>query len=157
MNMESRPPLKLSAGQKLENVLRIATPIGAIFVFLVGLFQYRNTQEDDFRRSFWQNRYDAYKELVNSASGCVNAPDDTARIAAAAEFWTAYWGHITLVEDHHVYKAMREFGMTLDRAIFPDSVGILRHKAYSLGQACRTSLQETWAPVPLEAIRKMDE
>lgn len=142
---------------RLQQFVRFAAPIGALIVFINGVIQYRNSQEDDFRRTYWQTRYDNYKALVASTSAVINAPDSASLAEAERIFWQNYWGEIVMVEDHHVYGAMRDFGQALDRAVYPDSLEALRIKSFHVGQACRRSLEETWAPVSLKQIRSLEK
>ena len=142
---------------RIQQFVRFAAPIGALVVFINGVVQYRNSQEDDFRRTYWQIRYDNYKNLVASTSAVANAPDSLSHAEAGRVFWQNYWGEIVMVEDHHVYGAMRDFGQALDRAVYPDSLETLRMKSYHVGQACRRSLEETWSPVPIKQIRSLEK
>jgi hypothetical protein len=142
---------------RIQQFVRFAAPIGALVVFINGVVQYKNSQEDDFRRTYWQTRYDNYKDLVASTSAVINASDSVSRAEAERVFWQNYWGEIVMVEDHHVYAAMRDFGEALQRAVYPDSIEALRIKSYHVGQACRRSLEETWAPVPLKQIRLLEK
>lgn len=142
---------------RIQQFVRFAAPIGALVVFINGVIQFKNSQEDDFRRTYWQTRYDIYKALVASTSAVINAPDSTSRAEAERIFWQNYWGEIVMVEDHHVYGAMREFGLAIDRAVYPDSLEALRLKSFHVGQACRRSLEETWSPVPLKQIRLLEQ
>jgi len=146
-----------SIGDRLENWLKIITPLGAIAVFAAGIYQYKDTQHEEFRRIYWESRLEVYRELVTATSTVVNTPDSTARERAVQDFWEIYWGHIVLVEDRHVYEAMRSFGASLERAVYPDSLPALRLKSLHVGQACRLSLQETWAPIPASLIRSINE
>jgi len=152
--MEKSTPSFISG---LETFLKFATPIGAIIVFLVGIWHYKDSLSEEFKKEYWKKRYEVYEQLNDLAASIASTDDPSISDSLSREFWIMYRGRIILVEDKHVYEAMKSYGETLDHAKIPDSLHTLQRKAIDLANACRLSLKETWEPVPLNEIRTMNE
>jgi hypothetical protein len=155
--MTSGATPKDSALAQLERILRVITPIGAVAVFLAGIIQYTDTKDDEFRRTVWEARYAIYKDVMASAGAVVHTRDSASRQSAQLDFERTYHGHVHLLEDEHVYTAMRVFDESMTRAIWPDSFEVLQQKCRLIGLACRKSLQETWEPVSMHAVRELEK
>jgi len=152
--MEKSSPSFLSG---LETFLKFATPIGAIIAFLVGIYHYRDEQAEEFKKEYWNKRYDVYEELNVLASAISNTKNLPQFDSLSTAFWILYRGKTVLVEDKHVYDAMKSFGESMKHATLPDSLHTLQTKAVTLGNACRLSLKETWEPIPVSEIRTINE
>lgn len=135
----------------LEALLRYATPLGAITAFLVGIYHYQDTKREEFKKEFWERRYEVYNHLTDVTASIANTPDSVSFDSLCREFWIIFWGKSILIEDREVYESMRDFGTSIDRAVLPDSVFILREKALHVSNSCRQSLRSTWEPVPLKS------
>ncbi len=142
--------------ESLEKIFKAATPIGAIVAFGIGIYHYRDSQAEDFKRVYWEKRYDVYKEICLISSEAANVTSASELDSARKEFWTAFTGKSMLVEDLHVYDALTSFGSSLNSASYPDSLRLLVTKAHAISRACRTSLKETWEPVPVGEIKALE-
>jgi hypothetical protein len=141
----------------IEDFFRLATPVGAIIAFLIGVYHYRDAKAEEFKKEFWEKRYAVYEELSELTSRIANQSDTTSIDSLSEAFWTMYWGKVVLVEDKNVYEAIRDFGRTLDHVKLPDSTYMLREKSINVSNACRQSLNNTWQPIPLHVVRTLDK
>ena len=141
----------------LEQFLKIATPIGAIVAFGIGIYHYRDSQAEDFKRTYWEKRYAVYEEACLVSSQLANVSSQAELDSLRSSYWITFTGKSMLVEDLHVYDAMSSFGQSLDHAVYPDSLKILIAKSHDISRACRTSLKETWEPVPLIELKAMEK
>lgn len=135
----------------LEGFLRFATPLGAVIAFLVGIYHYQDMKREEFKKEFWEYRYEVYKHLTDITSSIANTTDTLTHDSLSREFWIVFWGKSILIEDREVYESMRDFGRSLDHAVLPDSLFVLRKSALHVSNACRQSLRSTWEPVPLRS------
>ena len=142
---------------RLESFLKIITPLGAVIAFFIGIYHYRDTKEDEFKRSYWEKRYDVYEHLSQMSSHIANAGSQLELDSFKHQFHVLHSGRLILVQDLHVFNAVESFGKTLNSAVFPDSLNSLHLKARNIGQACRASLKETWEPVPVSELKEMEE
>lgn len=140
----------------LETFLKLVTPIGAVIAFLVGIYHYKDTKTQEFKKEFWLKRYELYQEVNDLTSEIANTTDSIRYDSLSREFWTLYWGKSILLEDKHVFHAMQSFGTSLKKEIEPDSMKALQNKSMLLGHACRLSLKETWEPIPIKELEEMD-
>ncbi|HEX5112958.1 MAG TPA: hypothetical protein VFV79_08930 [Saprospiraceae bacterium] len=141
----------------LEQFLKIGTPIGAIVAFVIGVYHYRDSQAEDFKRTYWEKRYAVYEQATLVSSQAANANSQEQLDSLKPLYWITFTGKSMLVEDLHVFNAMTSFGESMNRALYPDSMKILISKAHAISKACRTSLKETWEPVPLVELEAMEK
>jgi len=141
----------------VEKFLKIATPVGAIIAFVLGIYHYRDSQAEDFKRTYWEKRYSVYEQATLVSSQAANANSQAALDSLKPLYWITFTGKSMLVEDLHVYNAMTSFGESLNRATYPDSMKVLITKAHAISRACRTSLKETWEPVPVTELNAMEK
>ena len=141
----------------LETTLKIATPIGAIVAFLIGIYHYRDSQAEEFKKTYWEKRYKMYEEISHLAGQLSHPTSKAAFDSLGHEFAVLYAGKSVLVEDTHVARAMQSFRATMKRAVYPDSLERVKAEATRISHACRLSLQETWEPVPILEIKTMDQ
>jgi hypothetical protein len=52
---------------------------------------------------------------------------------------------------------MRNFDESMHRAAWPDSFQAMQQKCRLIGLACRKSLQETWEPISMHAVRELQQ
>jgi len=147
---------KHSYFRQLDKFFKIVTPIGAIVAFCIGIYHYRDSQAEDFKRAYWEKRYVVYEEICQLSAQVANANSSMQLDSMKREYWVAFTGKSMLVEDLHVYDAMTSFGSSLNHAVYPDSLLQLVRKAHAISRACRTSLKETWEPVPVSELKAME-
>jgi len=148
---------KTSFFDAIEKLLKVATPIGAIIAFGLGIYHYRDSQAEDFKRTYWEKRYNVYEEACLVSSKLANVTSQAQLDSLKSSYWITFTGKSMLVEDLHVYDAMTSFGETLNKALYPDSLKVLISKAHAISRACRTSLKETWEPVPVSELKSMEK
>ncbi len=148
---------KTSGLDRLETVFKIFTPVGAIVAFLVGIYHYRDTRSEDFRKAYWDKRYNVYEELSTISSRIANATDSVDMDSLKRHFWILYSGKSIMVEDLHVMNSLKSFASSLAPTAYPDSLHVLRKKSHIIAHACRISLKETWDPVSVQEIKTLDE
>ncbi len=148
---------KTSFFDAIEQFLKVATPIGAIVAFGIGIYHYRDSQAEDFKRTYWEKRYSVYEDACLVSSQLANVSSQAALDSLKSSFWITFTGKSMLVADEHVFNAMTSFGESLNDAVYPDSLNVLITKAHAISKACRTSLKETWEPVPVNELKSMEK
>jgi hypothetical protein len=148
-NLESR----VAGNSRYERLTKIITVLGAVVAFAWGLYQYVDARKMEFRKGFWEKQFTLYSRASKAAAEIAIAPDLESVKKERAEFWTLYWGELSIVESKGVHDAMVEFGKGLSELeANPERPGSLKQKSYFLARACRESLKTTWEPVPLDDI-----
>ena len=122
--------------------------------FLIGLLQYIDTRNKEFRKVFWQKQFDLYSKAVRAAANIAIAPNIESVKTECHEFWSLYWGELSIIENIIVRDAMVDYGEQLKKVESGEKIEVLQHCAYLLARACRESLKETWEPVKLDDISK---
>jgi hypothetical protein len=139
-------------------VLIAAIPISA------GIFQYYTTRQTEFRKQFWEEQINLYKQAADAASEIAMAPSLEASTSARKTFWRLYWAKLSILEDKEVEQAMISFGARLGECesgkgapCFGVQDGSaktdLRLRSYHLAHCLRFSLLETWNPAKLDDSR----
>jgi hypothetical protein len=152
---------------RFERWIKILGGLGAIFVFCNGIYQYNRTAHEatdqqsktasqEFRKRFWEEQVKVYDEASSSASEI--AMSDRVDSPEAGkwrhEFWTLYWGRLSILENLEVKTAMVKYGeeLSLIENQMKQHPGNLKQLSYALARACRRSLKVTWEPVPVDDI-----
>lgn len=171
--------------RQFQVILKIATALGAIVVFFVGLHRWHVEQaalietrisaeqaarDREFRRELWLRQIEMLATIADTASLIAASVDDEkpdAFDAAVRAYERIYWGNVTFVEDSDLVQAMdalrhevRIFREGLEP--FPPG-GLGRHdrvkqRAYAVSLACRKTVRESGRNyiVPLEADEASD-
>ncbi len=145
-------------------------PVLTVIGIIIGVWQF-NLGEDhrreesaasaiqkddiDFRRKLWLERLDAYKAVSAIAGRIIATPPGKDRDRAIADFTSAYWGAMILVEDKAVEQAMVNFYLELhdEQSGWSRDPNRLKVRGEALIAACRTSL-EAGSPTNLAKIGK---
>jgi uncharacterized protein HemX len=83
----------------------------------VGLFQFNQQQQatarreeagraEELRKTYWQEQKRAYDQAANAAATIANADSLKDVPKEVQQFWTLYWGGMSLIESHEVERAM---------------------------------------------------
>jgi hypothetical protein len=151
----------------LENKIKLISVIIALLVAITGIIQYTSTRNENFRKAFWEKRYELYNKVIETASDIANSKGLRESEDLRRDFWKYYWGNLSLIEDKTMEGAMVNFGTLLSecetgektgKKCFYDSdtnttkandyVG-LRQRSHTLAQCAKESLRKTWDPVSL--------
>lgn len=148
---------KLEAARRgltsVDLITKVVPACVAIAAVVIGIFQYQNTKNMEFRQRFWEERLKLYQEACSAASTIATAKTLADSQQQQSEFWQLYWGRLSLIEDREVMTAMVRFGNELREATdHSASKQALEQRSYELARACRNSLKRTWEPAPMDDI-----
>ncbi len=118
-----------------------------------GILQYSHSKDQEFRKAFWEKRYELYSEVTDLAAK-ISVSEDLDKVKNERKaFWHLYWGRMSIVESKAVYDAMVLYGQKL-KSLEPsgNTSPDLQQLSYKLARACRNSLKNTWEPVLLDDI-----
>ncbi len=124
---------------------------------LVGLWQYVQTRQGEFRKRYWEEQMRWYSEATQAAATIATAASLEETVEARRTFWQLYWGKLALIESREVEQAMLAFGLELSACeqdaakCFEQSSDIseptpLRRRSYELAHCAAYSLTQTWNP-----------
>jgi hypothetical protein len=118
-------------------------PLGAIVVFIWGLFKFSHSNELSFKRPFWEKQLELYTEATSAAAILCSASDEDDWAKAKKEFLRLYFGPLCLVESDEVAGAMKLIKTELDSTNFAErNVSILKSLCFNLGIECRKSVNQ---------------
>jgi hypothetical protein len=131
----------------------------AISIFF-GATQYAWTQQQEFRKRYWDAQYTLYTDAAASAAAIANAAKLEDVEKERRRFWQLYWGPLSAIEHPEVEAAMYRYGTVLaaceagtkDSCPSPSpgtSITPLRSASYNLAHCIRASLATTWRPVDI--------
>jgi hypothetical protein len=142
--------------QLLTLIPLLLTAIGIVF----GVLQYARTQQEEFRKRYWEVQFKLYGEATESAAAIANARRLADVEKERRRFWQLYWGPLSAIEHREVESAMARFGAVLSKCEAGDARSCpsplpgtthteLRLASYYLAHCTRTSLAKTWHPVDI--------
>jgi hypothetical protein len=159
----------------LENKIKIISVLIAILTITAGIIQYRITNNENFRKAFWEKRYELYTNVISIASEIANSNSLEESKNYRKEFWKLYWGNLSLIEDVTIERAMVKYGKLLaacEEGTIPEGscfqglndstkLGMsyvnrpgLRKLSFDLAHCARESLKNTWDPVGIESLEE---
>jgi hypothetical protein len=143
--------------EKWITILTVAIAVlGAVF----GIVKYFDDKKQEFKKRIWEERKLIYYEIIDYTSK-IAISNNINKINKEIEgFWSMYYGRLSILEDASVYFAMIKYGDELKKVENKDLIPFdsnLRNLSFGLAVACRVSLQNTWEPVELEDLGKLDE
>jgi hypothetical protein len=131
-------------------IFTLVIAIGGVFI---GLWQYRKSSEQDFKKTFWEKQLNLYMELTGATATLVTFIGDKDPVAqgeykkARVKFWELYYGQLAVIADPNVDREMVDFGLCL-RLIEKNDLRCdgdgLKAKALTLAAACRASVSNSW-------------
>ena len=144
---------------KLENSVKLITPLLAVAAFAWGIYEYHDTsqlelqrRQEDARRTAETRRIEAtrpylerqlalYTEATRITATIATASDKNEVEKATRRFHELYWGELALVERERVAGAMVAFGKALEAGKQQQELAPL---ALELAHACRDELASSW-------------
>jgi hypothetical protein len=126
--------------------------------FGVGLWQYWDSNRQQYRKDIWLAQKILYEQAISSASSIANGKSLESVTGPREAFWALYWGKLAMLETRSVEAAMVKFGSILgecessnNKACFQPVPGNrrtpLQLAALELAHCARESLKTTWQPV----------
>lgn len=139
----------------MKELYTIIPFIITIVTISIGIYQYWDKKNQDYRKQIWEERKQLYFKVTEIASKIAILESIDNSLEERRTFWTLFYGQLAIIENQGVVNAMINYGdllknMELDDATF--SKDILQKMALDLAMACRDSLNETWKPVPLKDL-----
>lgn len=129
----------------------------------IGLWQYFEKAENEYKRPLWEKQLDYYFEATRAAATLAVLRNEEAESSQAewqkarTRFWELYYGELAIVEDQAVSQAMVVFGKCLRDYEFDQcDQKQLKHLSLELASACRNSVGKSWKQ-PLEVLNKKPE
>src|SRR5258707_15869590 len=123
-----------------HELIKILPIIGAVIAFIVGVWKYIGTRNEEFRQKFWQKQFDVYVRATRAAAKIAIAPDIESVKSERDEFWVLYLGELSILENLDVKTAMINYGKEL--TTFEGgkrNIDALEDLSYELARACRES------------------
>ena len=136
-----------------DDDLKVIGAIAAIITAFFGIFQYGMSKRNEFRRRFWEEQLVVYRKACCVAGSLASSSSLNDVEKQRLEFWSLYWGEMSILENKAVKEAMMAFGKQLILVQNNDSVtSDLTQLSYTLARECRRSLEQTWNPVRLDVL-----
>ncbi|EDP96480.1 hypothetical protein U8527_10220 [Kordia algicida OT-1] len=146
-----------------EHYITVVGFIVTIFIFYIGqrnqlkaLERQIQTQSDEnkvqhlhsFQNSFWQKQLDLYVKVTTAAAELTQFELNSESYKNSRKnFYTYFWGPMSIVEDSNVKKAMENFSESLlnyESNVSKTSLRNLENHSYQLAQTCRNSSIKRW-------------
>ena len=157
----------LRSGNKWGNRTALATSIItaliAIASFWAGIYQFRETQnqeierlraefknsvalsEKEFRRRFYEKQLDLYFDISKTAAQISITEDRNEIQKLHRHFLEIYNGNLNIVQDQQVMNAARQFEQSFNEySRNPAARNTLQASARALSEACRNSIKDIW-------------
>ena len=145
---------KLNSNNSIDRIFKVIAILATLTTILIGIFNYADKKESEFRKAFWEKRFEFYEEVTDLAPTIAITKDLDSVKDERQKFWTLYWGKLSMIEDQAVLNAMVNYGDDLyNQEEFGHTSSGLEQLSYFLARACRNSLKETWEPVTLDDIK----
>jgi hypothetical protein len=123
--------------------LKDFAPIGAVVVFIWGLFKFNHSNELSFRRPFWEKQISLYVEATSATAILATTNSESEWNAALKEFWRLYYGPLVIVESDAVAHEMIAFGKVIEGLVFETrSSSNLKNPSLELARVCRLSIRD---------------
>lgn len=135
--------------------VKLAGVIGACIAALIGLVQFNDAREKEFRKPLYEERLATFKSVCK-CTGILATQEkgDPEWAEARREFWYLYYGPLCLVEDQGVERATALFGEEFLSSLRTDELNApkLQKLALNLAGECKRSLGSTWS-TPLATLQ----
>ena len=129
----------------------------------IGLWQYFEKAENEYRRPLWEKQLNYYLEATRAAATIAHLRSDgsdlgkTEFFKAEIRFWELYYGELVVVEDPSVSQAMVNFGKCLrDYELDRCDEKQLQRLSLDLAKVCRNSVSASWKQ-PLGDVGRVAE
>jgi hypothetical protein len=123
--------------------LKEFAPIGAIIVFIWGLYKFNHSNELSFRRPFWEKQLALYVEATSATSILATTHSESEWNAALDEFWRLYYGPLVIVESKAVVREMMAFKDLIEGLVFETRASRnLKVPSLNLARTCRLSIRD---------------
>lgn len=146
----------------LKNV-SFLTFLVALIGVPVGLWQYFEKAENEYRRPLWEKQLNYYLDATQAASTIATLRNDQTELGkmewlkARMRFWQLYYGELVVVEDPSVSQAMVNFGKCLrDYEDERCDQRQLQKLSLELAKVCRNSVSASWKQ-PLGDVGRIAE
>ena len=103
----------------------------ALSIFF-GATQYARTQQQEFRKRYWEAQFTLYTDAAASAAAIATARNLEDVDKERKRFWQLYWGPLSAIEHPEVESAMARYG-----AVLAECEGGKKAHAHRRGQARR--------------------
>ncbi len=141
-----------------ETITKVSSAFLAIATVYIGILQYRDQDERQYREKIYQARFSLYTDLLDlTARLSITSLDSIAdrRFAEMSyEFDRLYYGKMNMIQDSAVQSLMIEFKKEKEKYLDSTQAhtpALFQDCAIRLGLACKRSLQRT------QAIRLSEE
>lgn len=129
----------------------------------IGLWQYFEKAENEYKRPLWEKQLNYYFEATHSAAIIAVLRNEETESSQAewqkarVRFWELYYGESVIVEDLAVSQAMVAFGKCLrEYELKQCDQKRLKQLSLELALACRYSVSKSWKQ-PVEVLSREPE
>jgi len=157
----SRTTLTMFIVKDWAKIITVIGILGGIFTFIYNAYWDAVSRNRESRKPFLEQQLRTYTEAVETTSQIAGLtpgvlqkllPSDEQYTSAVNKFWALYWGHMAIVEDGNVERAMIIFGKSLDEHSPCANDSDRSHIVLILSHCIRDSLAAGWGttlpPVP---------
>jgi hypothetical protein len=154
---------------KLREYIPVITALVAVVGVLIGIYQFNTqqasaqiqlqtqaklefeTRQAELKRRYWEEQVTIYRDATQTAAAiAISESLDEVR-EERRNFWTLYWGEMSLLEHREVEQAMVAFGKQLAAwEASQEKPELIENYAFDIAHCCRKSLLKTWSPVDME-------
>jgi hypothetical protein len=138
---------------KIESIAKWVSVFGTLAAVFIGLYQYRTTSEQEYKKPFYEERFQTYKEISETVSKIATSESDSKdRSEAVSRYWQLYFGKAQLIGDREVQTALHKMNewivVCVEKKRAPDPTlcnpqgGVGR--ALEFSASARNSLISTW-------------
>jgi hypothetical protein len=152
----------------MKGMLTVIPLLLTALSIVFGATQYARTQQQEFRKRYWEAQFTLYTDAAASAAAIANARNLEAVEMERRRFWQLYWGPLSAIEHPEVEAAMKRYGTELaaceagKRESCPSplpgtALTPLRSASYNLAHCIRASLATTWRPVDIGGANRCQD
>jgi len=90
-------------------ILKLTSSVVVVITILIGIWQYREAAEREFKRRYWEKQLELYFEASGAASRLATSLDKNERDKERLHLYTLYHGPLIMVIDDEGSKALKTF------------------------------------------------
>ena len=99
--------MKPETYNKVDTIIKIVGLVFAIFAGSFAFVQYRDAQEREFKKIFYEKQLGVVSEVFDTLAEVDSAKTEEGKRAAAAKFWMIYQGKGRTFLDQEMFQAMK--------------------------------------------------
>lgn len=115
-----------------------------LITIIIGIWQYKETAERDFKKRYWEKQLELYSEVSQSASRLATTQNNDERQKERLHLYSLYHGPLIMVVDDNAAAALKRFvQLSIEYENDPGLQVKVQAGSRELAHALRRSLVET--------------